>query len=275
VVDSLGSSDVAGVEATRGLAMIRSPTLGYGCLEVNLGNANGVGNLAYATVNRPLAQSAKLRQALEEAIDRNALAKALGLSFQQGCTFIAPSSPDYDQTIKCALCDPADAMKLVAASGIPNPTAHLLVTNATGPLLAAQAIQTEEQAVGINVVIDDPGFPAVISETRAGNFDTVFDGHGLGVDPGLALLNLVDTQRSLNYTGFSSPQLDLIIANYLKSTSARSQKTLLHAAEEILVNARSTIILGHPIDFLGYTSLTGIQAVNGGFYRVAFAQYTG
>ena len=54
----------------------------------------------------------------------------------------------------CTPYDPADAKKLVAASGFPNPTVHLLTPNTSDRLLVAQFIQAEEAAVGINVVID-------------------------------------------------------------------------------------------------------------------------
>ena len=49
---------------------------------------------------------------------------------------------------------PKHAKKLVAASGFPNPTVHLLTTNTTDRLRLAQFIQAQEAAVGINVVID-------------------------------------------------------------------------------------------------------------------------
>ena len=130
---------------------------------INIGNKNGVGNLPYANVGTPLASSAKLRQAFEEAIDRNALNKVVfgGLD-QPSCTPIPPANTAwYDATkVPCTPYDPADAKKLVAASGFPNPTVHLLTPNATDCVRLAQFIQAEEAAVGINVVIDSPTTPA-------------------------------------------------------------------------------------------------------------------
>jgi peptide/nickel transport system substrate-binding protein len=275
VVDALGPGDVAAVQATKGLAVIQQDTIGYYSVTLNLGNKNGLGNLPYSTVNTPLAQSPKLRQAFEEAINRNALAKVLAPIAQPGCTMIAPSSPYYDPSVRCTPYDPADARKLVAASGIANPTVHLLAWN-TVTLLAAQVIQSQEQAVGINVVIDTTDFPTALAQAYAGNFDAFIVGNTFTVDPSLALLQFVGTNGSFNKSGFSSPQLDLDLANYVKSTSVRSHKVLLHSVEEILANDRPIIVLYHPINFLAYsTSLTGVQADhNGSLYRVAFAQYS-
>jgi peptide/nickel transport system substrate-binding protein len=277
VVDALGSGDIAAVQATKGLAVIKQDTLGYLSLTVNLGNKNGIGNLPYTTVNRPLAQSPKLLQAFEEAIDRNALTKLVAPVAQPGCTMIAPASPYYDSTVKCTPYDPADARKLVAASGITNPTVTLLVGNFTVTELLAQAIQAEESAVGIKVVIDVTDFPTVLAQSQAGNFDVMIVGNSFSTDPGLALLQLLGTNGNSNRSGFSNPQLDLDLANYFKSTSVGSHKILLHSAEEILANYRPVIVLYHLINFLAYnTSLTGIQVDHAGsFYRIAFAQYTG
>jgi peptide/nickel transport system substrate-binding protein len=278
VVDALGPGDIAAVQATKGLAVIRQNTIGYGSLTVNLGNKNGTGSLPYSTVNRPLAQSPKLLQAFEEAIDRNALAKVLAPTAQPGCTMIAPASSDYDPTVTCTPYNPAEAKKLVSASGIANPTIHLLTPIGTGSQLIAQFIQSEEQAVGINVVIDTTDFPTALAQAYAGSFDAMIVGFSFNVvDPGLAMLELVGTSGSFNKSGFSSPQLDLDLANYFKSTSARAHKVLLHSAEEILANDRPIIVLYHPINFLAYsTSLTGVQADhNGSLYRIAFAQYSG
>jgi peptide/nickel transport system substrate-binding protein len=276
VVDSLGPGDVASVQATKGLAVIEQDTIGYYSVTLNLGNKNGTGKLPYSTVNTPLAQSPKLRQAFEEAINRKALAKVLAPTAQAGCTMIAPSSPHYDSSVKCTPYDPADAKRLVAASGITNPTVNLIAWNNV-TVLAAQVIQSEEQAVGINVVIATMDFPTALTQAYAGNFAAMIIGNTFTVDPSLALLQLVGTNGSLNKSGFSNPQLDFDLANYFKSTSARSHEILLHSAEEILADDRPVIVLYHPIAFIGYsTSLTGVQADhNGSPYRIAFAQYVG
>src|SRR5262249_16925137 len=69
--------DVAGVASTElqsvvhdsSLRVIRSVSLGYQAITINIGNKNGV-NKPYENVGTPLAMSADLRQALELALDR-------------------------------------------------------------------------------------------------------------------------------------------------------------------------------------------------------------
>jgi peptide/nickel transport system substrate-binding protein len=276
VVDTITPDVIPVLQANKNLAVIQSPTLGYRVITINLANANGVGNPP-GKVNTPLAQSPKLRLAFEEAINRAQLAKVVGLVDQPSCAPIVPNSPYFDPTIKCTPYDPADAKKLVAASGIPNPTVHILVT-ANSPVsdLVAQFVQSEEQAVGFNAVIDTADNATLLGRLAAGNYDTTVSSVAPTTpDPGLILFSALSTGASQNYAGFSSPQLDLVIANYFKSTGAQSQKTLVHAAEQIIQNARPILILYDTVTFLAYNSseLTGIQAVGGNLYRLAFAQY--
>jgi ABC-type transport system substrate-binding protein len=142
--------------------------------------------------------------------------------------------------------------------------------------LVAQFVQSEEQAVGFNVVLDMTDNATVLARLAGGNFDTIVSSLApSGPDPGLLLFNELTTGASQDYPGFSSPQLDLIVANYFKSTGAQSQKTLVHAAEQIIQSARPILVLYDTVTFLAYNSseLTGIQGVNGAFYRLAFAQY--
>ncbi len=273
-VDSLDPPDVPSVQATKGLTVVESPSNIDRFIRINVGNANGVGNPP-GTVSSPLAQSPMLRQAFEEAINRNTIAKVVAPAAQPGCTLVPPSSEYYDP-IQCTPYDPAAAKKLVASSGIPDPTVQILESTSTVANLIAQVIQSEEQAVGINVVIDTVSTAAREADDESGNFEAEILTDGFGEDPGITLLDEFGTRNPGNITGFSSPQLDLIIANWFKSTSVQSQTTLLHAADEILANARPMIVLYYQNTALAYnTELAGVQTANGRFYKLAFAYYKG
>src|SRR5439155_9910005 len=67
-LDNLSTTELPGVRQSSGLRLIQAYQLGWRGLAFNMGNKNGVGNLPYTNVGTPLATSAKLRQAFEEAI---------------------------------------------------------------------------------------------------------------------------------------------------------------------------------------------------------------
>src|SRR5262249_19699599 len=124
------------------------------------------------------------------------------------------------------------------------------------------------------VVINVEDSPTAGADAYAGRFQVICTfGSTFGNDPGLSMIQY--DRAGDNYSGFSTPQLSLILSNYVKSTSTQSHKTLLHVAQQILLNARPVIVLYHVKMFLAYDScLSGVQVVNGSFYRIAFAQYT-
>ncbi len=164
---------------------------------------------------------------------------------QTGCTPVAPASPTFDPTVQCTPFDPADAKRLVATSGVLDPTVHLLTPNLSDMLRLAQFIQVEEKA-----------------------------GPSGSADTDRNIYEYVASSGSRNYTGYSNPRLDLILANARKSTSARSLRTLYHVAEQILVNDRPILFLYYPVRQAGVNlGVTGVQIRPDLTLRVAFAQY--
>ncbi len=262
-VNNLNSGDLPGIQADKNLSLVQAPVDGDTSVYINLRPNSG----------NPLQQSPNLLEAFEMAIDRNALAKVLAPVATPGCTFIPPLSPYYDPGLKCTPYNPTEARKLVAESGIPNPTIHLVAVNLTRQLLISQFIQSEEQAVGINVILDVELTAQASADSNDGNFEAIATfGSTFGSDPGLGMMQYL--LPSSNQSGFSTPQLSLILSNYVKSTSVQSHRKLLDVAQQIILNARPVIVLYHVNMFLAYNScLTGMQVVNGGFYRLAYAQY--
>src|SRR5262249_23802797 len=77
VLNSVATTEIEGLAQVKSLRILEKKTYGYGAIVVNIGNKNGVGNLPYSNVGTPLASSAKLRQAFEEAIDRKTMARVV------------------------------------------------------------------------------------------------------------------------------------------------------------------------------------------------------
>src|SRR5262249_1305660 len=235
---------------------------------INIGNRNGAGNPPYSNIGTPLAASAKLRQAFEEAIDRDTLNRVVfgGLNHPT-CTPIAPSNTAWhDATrIPCTPFDPKDAKKLVAASGVTNPTVHLLTSNAGDFPRLAQFIQAQEAAVGISVVIDATDAPTVQARESSGNFDAAlfeFQGGSGGGDPNTVMSPFPATTGDSNYSGYSNPRFDLIVSNGVKATSIQARSTLYRVAQQIIANDRPIIFLNNGVVFGAFsTAVTGVQMI--------------
>jgi len=271
MLDLVDVSSVPALASDPRVHLIKVNSLGWNGIQINIGNKNGLGNLPYTNVGSPLASSPLLRQAFEEAINRNALAKAVyNGDLVPDCTPISPSSTAvYDPTIRCTPYDPQDAKRLVAKSGYTNATVHLLNSGLLG-----QFIQAEETAVGINVVLDQEDNLGVLSDEMSGHFDAVtaaFTGSP-AIDKNV--YEYLATSGNRNFGGYSNPSLDQILGNARKATTPKALKTLWHAAFQIIVSNRPFIFLGHRIIYAAVSSgVKGVEFLSDIQPRVNFAHY--
>ena len=91
--NTVAPTALAAIQDNPGFRVLEQSVLGWQGVFINIGNQNGVGNLPYQNVGTPLASSAKLRQAFEEAINRPLLNKVVfaGLDVPS-CTPVAPAN---------------------------------------------------------------------------------------------------------------------------------------------------------------------------------------
>jgi peptide/nickel transport system substrate-binding protein len=273
-LDGIDSTQLQGIVHTPSLRVIKQTGLGYQGITLNIGNKNGLLK-GYANTGTPIASSAQLREAFEMAIDRKAMNKVVfGGTVLPGCTPISPSSAWYDPSVKCTPYNPTQAKKLVQQSGVSNPTVHLMVPVGTAAARQAQFLQSEEQAVGINVVIDTTDFVTSLSKADAGTYETFQIGWSGRVDPDGNIYQFVATTGSQNDSGYSNPRLDLILNNARKATTDKARQTLYRAAQKIILADRPLIYLYHAVARAGVNkSLQGIRLYPDTLLRVAFAQY--
>jgi len=273
-LDAIDSTQLQGIKADNKLRILKQTGLGYQGLTLNIGNKNGLLK-GYSNVGTPIAANADLRQAFEMAIDRKAMNKVVfGGTVLPGCTPISPSSAWYDPSVKCTPFDPTQAKKLVAASGISNPTVHLMVPTGTAALRQAQFMQSEEAAVGIKLIIDSTDFVTSLSKADAGTYETFQIGWSGRVDPDGNIYQFVATTGSQNDSGYTNPRLDLILNNARKASTVEARQTLYRAAQKLILNDRPLIYLYHPVTRAGVaTSLKGISLYPDTLLRVAFASY--
>ena len=274
VLTAIDSTQVAAVEQASNLKVLTQDALSRSLVRVNLGNKNGVGNLPYLNVGTPLASSPKLRQAFEEALDRSTYNKVVWDGLQRpACGWIPFADKAwYEATsVACTPSDPKDARKLVASSGVANPTVHLLVTPAGQR--GAQFIQAAEAAVGINVVVDTTDFATSTDRTVAGDYDAyLVTVSGGSPDPG-TMFQGFETSGDRNYMGYSSPRLDLVIRNGFKAMSRQARVRLYRVAQQIIQADRPVIVLTHGIQYAGVSSSVKLGTSSNDFLDYIFGQY--
>jgi peptide/nickel transport system substrate-binding protein len=273
-LDGVASTDLPGVRYNPNLKILKATGLGYQGITINIGNKNGLLK-GYSNTGTPIASSALLRKAFEEAIDR----KKLNIVIFNGtnvpdCTPISPSSAWYVK-LPCTPYNPTAAKKLVKQSGVSNPTVHLMVPVGTVALRAAQFIQAQEQAVGINVVIDSVDFVSSLAKADAGTYETFQIGWSGRVDPDGNIYQFVATTGSQNDSGYSNPKVDKLLNDAREAPSIAARKKLYAQAEKIILNDRPLIYLYHGVTRAGLSKkVKGFHLYPDTLLRVANAFYS-
>jgi peptide/nickel transport system substrate-binding protein len=280
VEDRIQSTDVPTLKKVSSVTVAKAVTIGYQGLTLNIGNKSGLFK-AYSTVDTALAKSQQLRAAFELALDRTTINNVVfGGLHQPDCFPIAPVSPWYKPTtagLPCNLkANVAQAQKLVKASGVSTPVTVHLMLGGTDPVNArlGQVIQSMEQKVGFNVVVDPTEFTTSLNKATAGSFEAFAIGWSGRVDPDGNLFGFVATPGSTNYSGYSNDKLDYTLNIARKSVTTKSRDTIYKAAMKIINTDKPLIYLYHPVFYFGISKqVTGVSIYGDGLIRAQFASF--
>ena len=278
VLDRVQSTDVPTLQKTSSVRVIKTPTIGYQGLTLNIGNKNGLLK-GYSNVGTPLAKSQNLRTAFDLALDRTTINKVVfsGLNLPD-CYPISPVSPWYVTTkgLQCNLhANVAVAKKLVDSTSFDKPI-KVQLTIGTDPVAArlGQVIQAMEKAVGFDVQLKPTEFVSALNAADAGRFETFAVGWSGRVDPDGNIYGFVTTPGTLNDSGFSNAKLDYVLNGARKSVTQKSRTTLYAAAMKIIHAQRPLIYLYHPVNYYGVSKkVSGVAVYGDGLIRAYNAGY--
>jgi peptide/nickel transport system substrate-binding protein len=277
VLDRAQSTDVPTLQKDKSVGVIKTPTIGYQGLTLNIGNKNGLLK-KYENVGTPLAKSQLLRTSFDAALDRDQINKVVfnGLNLPD-CYPISPVRPWYATTTKGLQCNlhanVALAQQLVKSSGVATPIKVSLMIG-TDPVNArlGQVIQAMVKAAGFDVELQPTEFVSSLAKADAGKFDVFAVGWSGRVDPDGNIYGFCATPGTLNDSGYADPKLDYILNGARKSTSEKSRITLYKAAMKIIHRQRPLIYLWHPVNYYGVsTKIDGVQVFGDGLIRAQFA----
>src|SRR5262249_52819671 len=114
LIERVLATDIKDVRADKNLQLATALELGYQGLDINDGNGDASTN--------PIGQSAKVRQELELAIDREALNKVVfNGEFKPGNQWVNPENPYYQQAFPVPKRDVTKAKALLKEAGVTAP----------------------------------------------------------------------------------------------------------------------------------------------------------
>lgn len=208
-----------------------------------------LGFLAYNVTHPPLDQL-KVRQALDMAIDKQAIIKAVYQSAGQlAQNALPPSQWSYDPTIKDAPRDLTKAKQLLKEAGVAPGTKidlwAMTVQRASNPnaRMSAQMIQSDWDKIGIKANIVSYEWGEYIKRTKNGEHDVSLIGWtGDNGDPDnwLGTLYSCDAIGGNNYSMWCDQDYDKLIKQ-AKVVTDRDQRTVLYKQAQQLLKQQVPI----------------------------------
>jgi len=205
IAERIVPTDVATVEKDPKLDIV---------MDTSLANEGIIFNLANGPASKnPVGMSAKLRQAFELAISRDAL---IHVVYNGLYTPLAQANPPSSQFYVPSIVPPKrdiDAAKaLVAASGSKPPIRlTLLVPNSPDLLQAAQVIQAMVQPAGFDLKIRAMEAASSLAAARAGDFEAFLIAWSGRADADGNMYSFLHSGYGFNVGHYSNPEVDALL----------------------------------------------------------------
>ena len=197
----VAATDLDTVRKDPGLKLAAVNGIRYSGISINV--ANGERSTS------PLGRDARVRQALELSIDREALIQVVfNGENQPGNQWVSPTNPYYVKEFPIPTRDVAKAKALLAAASAPNPIITLTATNNPVVLQTAQVIQAMANESGFDIRIQAAEFASALQLAAKGDFEAFLLGWTGRIDPDGNIYNLVTCNSPFNDGHYCNPEVD-------------------------------------------------------------------
>lgn len=219
-----------------------------------LGKSTDKGTLAMNSTKAPLSDK-RVRQAIRQAIDHDAIVKALGA----GQTLYGPIpelDPGYEDLSSTAPFDPAAAKKLLADAGVKDLTLTLTIPSFYGTTVS-QILVSNLNDVGITLKVKAVEFPTWLNDVYINkNYDLSFVLHTEARD-------FENWANPNYYFTYDNPEVQKLYQESLSATDAQASADLLKQAAKIVADdqAADWLYNGASIVAVG-TDVSGFPSIN-------------
>lgn len=238
LIERLSPSDIATVKDDKNLKVINGPSTAFDLISINTNHGDDA--------NNPLGKSAKVRQALELSIDREALNQVA----YEGL-FVPGNQPEpvgtrfYDSSHPVPARDIAKAKALLSEAGTPNPSFTLAV--AGSPILAqvSQMIQSMAAEAGFDIKIQTLESATVAANSDAGKYQASMAIWSGRPDPDGNVSPWIACDGFLNWGHYCNAELDKILTQARQTTDDAERTKLYASAANLYLADVPFIVLYH------------------------------
>lgn len=257
------ATDLKDIRGTRGLKVATASELGYQGMTINVGKGEAA--------KGPLGSDARVRQALELSIDREALVQVVfNGEFKPGNQWINPENSFYQKSVPVPKRDVAKAKKLLADAGVKTRVVvDFMVPNNPETRQVAEVIQAMAAEAGFEMKIRVTEFATSLKEAESGNYQAYMLAWSGRTDPDGNIQSFASTGAPNNYSAYSNKDVDAALDEARTKNAMADRMAAYKRATEQLAKDLPIVYLYHRLVIIAHRDrLEGYKQMPDGLVRV-------
>jgi peptide/nickel transport system substrate-binding protein len=263
LLERLLATDIKDVRADSKLKLVAIPDLSYEGITINSANGDKAKN--------PLGMHAKVRQALELSLDRDAINQVVfNGEFVPGNQWVSPESAYYQKSIPIPKRDVAKAKALIKEAGVTTPiVVDFMVPQGAERKAVAEVVQAMAAEVGIEMKIRVTEFATSLKQGEQGEYQAYLIGWSGRTDPDGNSYIFFKTKAPQNNSGLSNPDVDKALDDARLTSDPAKRKAIYETAAKVVNTEIPILYLYHRKVLIAHTTkVEGFTAVPDGLVRV-------
>jgi peptide/nickel transport system substrate-binding protein len=262
LIERVLATDIKSVRADSRLNLSTAIELGYQGITLNVGHDKAKG---------PLSQSAKVRQALDLSIDREAINQVVfNGEFKPGNQWVNPDHPYYQKAFPIRGRDVEKAKALLKEAGVTPPVAvDFMVPKGAETEAVAQVVQSMAAEAGFDMKIRVTEFATSLKQAEAGEFQAFMLAWSGRIDPDGNSYVFLHSKAPQNYSAWINADADKALDGARLVTDMAQRKSIYEKLTQLELDEEAILYLYHRRIIIAHTTkLEGYKQMPDGLVRV-------
>src|SRR6202045_342323 len=262
LIERLLATDIKAVQADPKLKLSTAIELGYQGVTLNIGNDKTKGALS---------QAAKVRQALDLSIDRDAINQVVfNGEFKPGNQWLNPDHPYYQKAFPVRARDVEKAKALLKEAGVTPPVSvDFMVPKGAETEAVAQVIQSMAAEAGFDMKIRVTEFATSLKQAEAGEYQAFMLAWSGRIDPDGNSYVFLKTGAPQNYSAWSNAEADKALDDARLVTDQAQRKAIYEKLTKLALDEEPILYIFHRRLLIAHTTkLEGYKQMPDGLVRV-------
>lgn len=263
LIERVLATDIKDVRSDPKLRLSTALELGYQGLTINVGKGE--------KSKAPLGQLAKVRQALNYAIDREALTQVVfNGEFVPGNQWVNPQHPYYQKSLPVTKRDIAKAKALMKEAGVTDRiSVDFMLPKGAETQAVAEVIQAMAAEIGIDMKIRVTEFATSLKQAETGDYQAFLLAWSGRTDPDGNAYIFHKCKAPQNYPGYCNAEVDKLLDQSRTLADFSQRKAIYEKLAKIILEDNPLLYLYHRRVLIGHTArLEGYKQMPDGLVRV-------